>query len=132
VDASGKLAPALQAVLDGLLPAANAHDTDRFLQSYLHDSSLVMIFNGHATVGYDSVRAQQLRAWTNSDVVYTQRAPMHVTWLGEDLVVVTDPLRSRRTLPTGEVRHTDFWATMVIERRAEGWRIVHLRESTAE
>jgi ketosteroid isomerase-like protein len=130
VDASGKTAPTLRRVLGDLLPAANAHDTDRFLASYLHDSSLVMIFNGHVTAGYDSVRAQQLRAWTNSDVVYSQRAPMHITWLSHDLAVVTDRLRSTRTLPSGETRRSDFTVTMVCERRPDGWRIVHVREST--
>lgn len=129
--ASGQTAPALHAVLDSLLPAANAHDTDRFLASYLHDSSLVMIYNGRATVGYDHVRAEQVKAWANSDVVYRQRAPMHITWLNRDLVVVTDLLRAERTLPTGEVRRTNVAVTMVCERRPGGWRIVHVRESTA-
>jgi uncharacterized protein (TIGR02246 family) len=131
VDASGQGARALRAVLDDLLPAANAHDTDRFLASYLHDSSLVMIFNGQVTAGYDSVRAQQLQAWAHSDVVYRQRAPMHVTWLNRDLVVVTDQLGSERTLPNGQVKRGHFTVTMVCERRPDGWRIVHVRESTA-
>lgn len=40
----------LQSILDGMMVAANAHDTDRFLAPYLHDSTLVMVFNGMVVV----------------------------------------------------------------------------------
>ncbi|HKI95785.1 MAG TPA: hypothetical protein VJ992_10905, partial [Gemmatimonadales bacterium] len=68
----------IQHILDQQMAAANAHDTDRFLASYLHDSTLVMVFNGEITTGFDSVRALQLMWWKHgkSDVVYSRRGPV--------------------------------------------------------
>ena len=87
---------AIQAVLDQQTAAANALDTDRFLAAYRHDSTLVMVFNGAVIVGFDSVRAAQLRWWNNgkSDVVYSRRGPAIYTVLTPDVVVVTQPLAS--------------------------------------
>ncbi|HWZ61174.1 MAG TPA: nuclear transport factor 2 family protein [Gemmatimonadaceae bacterium] len=120
----------LQPVLDDLLPAANAHDTDRFLASYLHDSTVVFAFNGIATTGFGNIRDLQLKAWAKTDVVYSQQGPMRIVTLTPEVAVVTDPLSSRRTLPTGEVKTNDFIVTMVCQQRAEGWRIVYVHEST--
>lgn len=41
----------LQPLLEEMLAAANAHDTERFLAPYVHDSTLVMVFNGMLVVG---------------------------------------------------------------------------------
>ena len=64
---------------DQLLPllneqmlAANAHDTDRFLATYVHSPDLVFIANGQIIRGWDSLHEQQLKWWKDgkSDVVY--------------------------------------------------------------
>jgi ketosteroid isomerase-like protein len=120
----------LQPVLDDLLPAANAHDTDRFLASYLHDSTIVFVFNGVAATGFATIRTLQLAAWAKTDVVYSQRGPMTVVALSPDVAVVTDLLSARRTLPTGEVKTGDLTVSMVCQKRPEGWRIVYVHEST--
>ena len=122
----------VQPLVDSLMVAANAHDTDRFLTSYLHDSSLVFVFNGVVTHGFQAVRDQQLKAWNNgtSDVVYTARQPSEITALTADVVLATDFLSSRRTLPTGDVRTTDLTVTMVWQKRPEGWRVIQVHEST--
>ncbi|HET8649371.1 MAG TPA: nuclear transport factor 2 family protein [Gemmatimonadales bacterium] len=114
-----QLAPLVAELLD----AANAHDTDRFLAPYLHDSTLVMVFNGTITRGFDQVRALQLKWWNNgvSDVVYRQAAPPTYRVLSPDLVLVTDPLASS---------HGEFVVTMVWQKRPEGWRIIQVHEST--
>jgi ketosteroid isomerase-like protein len=128
--AGAQVPPGLKPALDDLLPAANAHDTDRFLKSYAHDSTVVFIYNGTVFTGYDTLRDVQLKAWAKTDVVYSQHGPMSVLTLTPDIVVVTDPLSSRRTAPTGEVKTADFVVTMVCHRRAEGWRIVYVHESS--
>ncbi|HXN65401.1 MAG TPA: hypothetical protein VN862_08720 [Candidatus Acidoferrales bacterium] len=38
--------------------AANAHDTDRFLATYLHASTLVFVIDGRVIRGFDSLREQ--------------------------------------------------------------------------
>jgi hypothetical protein len=71
----------------------------------------------------------QLAAWAKTDVIYSQRGPMTVATLVPDVVVVTDPLSSRRTLPTGEVKTGDLTVTMICQKRPDGWRIVYVHES---
>jgi uncharacterized protein (TIGR02246 family) len=122
---------AVERLVDALLPAANAHDTDRFLAGYLHDSTLVFAFNGTMTTGYASVRDLQQKAWAKTDVVYSQRAPVTYAVLAPNVVVVTDPLGSRRTGADGETKTTDFVVTMICQKRPEGWRIVYVHESAA-
>lgn len=122
----------LQPLLEEMLVAANAHDTDRFLKPYMHDSSLVMVFNGMVIVGFDSVRTLQLKWWNNghSDVAYSRRGPARIAVLSPGAVVVTDPLRSTRTDSAGVVHTGDFAATSVWQKRPEGWRIIAVHEST--
>lgn len=122
----------IQPLLDEMMLAANAHDTNRFLATYLHQPALVFVFNGVVTKGWDSVQALQLKWWNNgkSDVTYSQRAPSEFTVLSPVVAVVTNPMASRRTLPSGEVSTGEFTVTMVWQKRAEGWRIVQVHEST--
>ena len=119
--------------LDSLLVAANAHDSDRFLRCYLHDSTLVMVFNGAVTTGYDQVRALQLKWWNNgkSDVRYSRPGPTTFRVLSANAVVVTDVMASRRTAPDGTAASGTFALTMVWQKLPQGWRIVSVHESTA-
>jgi uncharacterized protein (TIGR02246 family) len=121
----------LAPLLDSQLVAANAHDTDRFLRSFLHDSSLVQVFDGVVTRGFDQIRALQLRWWQNgsSDVVYRHLGPPTYLVLTPDVVVVTEPLASQRTGADGKTVSGAFTVTMVWQRRAEGWRVVYQHES---
>jgi type I site-specific restriction endonuclease len=59
-------------VKDQILPllreqmlAANAHDTDRFLATYLHTAELIFIANGQIFRGWDNVHdeAQMVEKW---------------------------------------------------------------------
>lgn len=122
----------IQALLDDELQAANAHDTDRFLTAYLHDSTLVFIFNGAVARGFTTVRDQQLKAWNNgqTDVVYSLRAPTEYRVLTPGIALATMFLTSHRTLPTGEAKTTDLTVSMVWQKRPEGWRILQVNESS--
>jgi ketosteroid isomerase-like protein len=122
----------IQPLLDELLSAANAHDTDRFLALYLHTSDLVTVYNGVTTLGWDEARAIQFKVWNGgkSEVVYSQDGAEQFTVLGSNDVVVTEPLAAERKLADGRISHTKFVATMVWEKRPEGWRIVQAHESS--
>jgi ketosteroid isomerase-like protein len=124
---------AIEPLLAQQMDAANAHDTDRFLASYVHDSAFVLVFNDQVIRGFAAVRDQQLKWWNNgkSDVAYSERAPSEFTVVTPTVVLVTQELSSKRTLPSGEVRGGDFVATTVWQRRPEGWRVVAAHESTA-
>jgi uncharacterized protein (TIGR02246 family) len=122
----------IQPLLDSMMVSANSHDTDRFLAPYLHDSTLVFVFNGVVTVGFDNVRALQLKWWNGgrSDVAYSQAGPSDFLVLAPDVVVVTSPLASRRTTTAGELQTGEFAVTMVWQKQRQGWRIVRVHEST--
>jgi ketosteroid isomerase-like protein len=122
----------IQPLLNAMEVAARTHDTDRFLAPYLHDSTLVLVFNGVVTRGFDQVRALQLRWWNNgkSDVTYRKRGPTGFEVLTSGIVVATDTMSSSRTDSSGVVHSGDFAVTMVWQKRAAGWRIVYAHEST--
>lgn len=124
---------AIRPLLAEQMQAANAHDTDRFLAHYARDSALVLVFNTDVIRGYAAIRAQQLRWWNNgkSDVAYSEREPALFTVVTPDVVVVTQQLQSRRTLPSGATASGDFVASSVWQHAAGGWRIVAAHESTA-
>lgn len=122
----------IEPLLHEQMLAVNAHDTDRFMAAYLHDASLVFVFNGTLYNGWDNLEAQQLKWWNNgkSDVVYSQRGPSEFTVLSPTIAVVMNPLESRRTLPNGETSMGEFAVTMVWQKRSNGWKIVQAHEST--
>jgi uncharacterized protein (TIGR02246 family) len=123
----------IQALIDEQVLAANAHDTDRFLAAYLHDSTLVFVFNGMVVNGFTNLRQLQFKAWNSpkTDAVYTVRGPDSYTALSPSVVLATSLLASRRTQPTGEVQTANLVVTMVWQKRPEGWRIVQAHESTS-
>lgn len=120
-------------LLDSQVVAANAHDADRFLKTFVPDSTLVQVFNGEVTVGYAAVRALQLQWWQNgrSDVVYRRAAPPAFLVLDSGAVVVTQPLTAERTGADGRVVRATIAVTMVWQRRPEGWRVAYQHESSA-
>ena len=135
--ASAQAAPAdarhqIEPLLDEMMAAANAHDTDRFMKVYLHQPSLVFVFNGTIFRGFDALHEQQLKWWNNgaSDVAYTQRGAPVISVLEPGVAVVMMALASRRAMPDGTVQSGDFAVTMTWQKRPEGWRIVQAHEST--
>jgi ketosteroid isomerase-like protein len=122
----------LQPLMDEEVLAANAHDTDRFLAAYLHDSTLVFVYNGTVVNGFTKLRELQYKAWNSpkTDAVYSVRGPDSYTVLAPDMVPATSLLASRRTAPAGEIKTNDMVITMVWKKRAEGWRIIQAHEST--
>jgi uncharacterized protein (TIGR02246 family) len=123
---------AIEPLLTQQMRAANAHDTDRFLASYLHDSTFVLVFNTQVIRGFAAVRAQQLQWWNNgqSDVAYSERAPAEFTMVNPSVVLVIQQLSSSRTLPTGKTASGGFVAMTVWQKRADGWRVIQAHEST--
>lgn len=115
------------------LAAANAHDTDRFLATYLRSPALVFAFNGTILNGYDAVRAQQLIWWKNgkSDVAYSYVGEPEFTVLGPTAAVMTEKLQSQHTLPSGATSTGEAANTIVWQKLSNGWKVVQVHESTA-
>ena len=111
--------------------AANAHDTDRFLATYLHSPELVFIANGKIFRGWDSVRDQQLKWWKNgaSDVIYAQQTTPEITSLDPTTALVTEQMTSHRTGSDGKPSNGAFIITTIWRKLPVGWRVTYGHES---
>jgi uncharacterized protein (TIGR02246 family) len=126
--ASAEVAP----LLAEMGAAANAHDVDRHVGFYAHDGSVVFIFNGEPTIGWEAIREKQREVWRNgtSDVVYTMQGKPTFLEPAPGLVVTTIFLRSRRTMPDGQISDGEFAVSSLWQKRPEGWRVIYSHEST--
>jgi ketosteroid isomerase-like protein len=126
--ASAEVAP----LLAEMGAAANAHDVDRHVGFYAHDGSVVFIFNGEPTIGWEAIRAKQREVWRNgtSDVIYTMQGKPTFLVPAPGLVVTTIFLKSRRTMPNGQIAAGEFAISSLWQKRPEGWRVIYSHEST--
>ena len=126
--ASAEVAP----LLAEMGAAANAHDVERHVGFYAHDASVVFIFNGEPTIGWEAIREKQREVWRNgtSDVVYTMQGKPTFLEPAPGLVVTTIFLRSRRTMPDGQISDGEFAVSSLWQKRPEGWRVIYSHEST--
>lgn len=123
----------VQAALDGMEQAANAHDTDRYMAFFAHRPELVFAFNGEVIHGWDALRAKQLEWWQHgkSDAVYTETGKAEFLTLADGLLVTTSPLAARRTLADGTTSTGQFVVTSIWKKLPQGWRVVYAHESWA-
>ena len=130
---TSSLADQIRPLLTEQLLAANAHDTDRFLASYVHSPELIAIENGQLIHGWDALREQQLKWWKNgkSDAVYTQLSPPEFAVLDSQTVVVTQQMASHRTLPDGSSHDDTFVVSTIWRHFPKGWRVTYSHESWA-
>jgi ketosteroid isomerase-like protein len=126
--ASSEVAP----LLAEMGVAANAHDVERHVGFYAHDSAVIFIFNGEPTIGWEAIREMQREVWKNgkSDVVYTMQGKPSFMEPSPGLVVTTIFLKSRRTMPDGQIRDGAFAISSLWQKRPEGWRVIYSHEST--
>ena len=124
---------AVSASLAQMGAAANAHDIDKHVGFYAHDASTELIFNGEQIVGWDSIRAKQAEWWNGgkTDVVYTVLAKPDVRAITPELAITTLVMRSRRTVPSGNVTEGSFAVSSVWQKRPEGWRVIYSHESSS-
>jgi ketosteroid isomerase-like protein len=125
--ASAEVAP----LLAEMAAAANAHDVERHVGFYAHDDSVVFIFNGNPTVGWEAIRDKQREVWRTgtSDVVYTMQGKPTFLVPAPSLVLSTIFLKSRRTMPNGQVTDGEFAISSLWQKRPEGWRVIYSHES---
>ncbi len=121
----------IEAVMQPMQKAANAHDTDRFMAGYLHDEALVFVINGNVIHGWNELHAQQLKWWRKgkTDVIYTPLQPTQFQTLAPGVVVTTQWLGSKRTAPDGKISTGKFAVTSIWKKLPQGWRIVYGHES---
>jgi ketosteroid isomerase-like protein len=112
--------------------AANRHDVEGHVGFYAHDPAVTLIFNGTPLVGWENIRDKQREWWKdgNTDVVYTVLGKPDFQVPAPSVVVSTLLMKSRRTLPNGEIKEGEFAVSSVWQKRPEGWRVIYSHEST--
>jgi hypothetical protein len=74
----------------------------------------------------------QREVWKNgkSDVVYTMQGKPSIIEPAAGLVVATIFMKSRRTMPNGQISEGAFAISSLWQKRPEGWRVICSHEST--
>ena len=123
----------IQAKLDAMAAAANAHNTDEFLKPFTHGPRLVFVINGQVIRGWNALHAAQLRWWRNgaSDARYTRISPTSFMDLAPGVVVTTQEMKSQRSGPDGKTQKNTFAVSTVWRRQHNEWRIAYASESWA-
>ena len=123
----------IQAELNAMLSAANAHDTDAFMAPSAHKSSLLFIFNGKVIRGWDALHAQQLQWWQNGKATGTFEAHGADEFMSLDAksVVTTSSYTSHRIGADGKASTGHFVVTYIWKHLPVGWRIIYGHESWA-
>ncbi|MCR6702684.1 MAG: nuclear transport factor 2 family protein [Dokdonella sp.] len=121
----------LRLLMDEMLAAANAHDTDRFMAVYERSPTLMLTFDDQTLVGWQAVRDQQLQWWNGgeTDAVYRLRGEPKITVISPDVVATLQSLEVEATGPDGKKGTVKVMATSIWKKRPEGWRIVLAHES---
>lgn len=123
----------IQAHLDEMLLAANAHHTDRFMVAFVQSPELVFTIHDMTIIGWKELRMQQLKWWDYGKAKgqYAERTTPIFRPLGQDLVVTVQALTARASLPDGTTRNKNFSFTAIWKKFPQGWRIVVAHESFA-
>ena len=111
--------------------AANAHDSDAFLQAFVHSPRLVFVINGRVILGYAALRKQQLAWWRKgaSRARHEPSGPVRFDDLARGLVLTTSQMTSRRTGADGRLQAGSFAVTSLWQLQHGEWRIVYAHES---
>lgn len=128
---TSSIAAQILPLLNDQLLAANSHDTDPFLATYVHSPDLVFIANGQIIRGWDNLHDQQLKWWKNgkSDVVYAQESQPEVAVLDSETALVTQQMTAHRTGPDGKPSDGTAVITTIWRRLPVGWRVTYGHES---
>lgn len=114
--------PEIQALLEASARAWNAGDLEGFLITYARDSATTFLTSGGLTHGYDAIRARYAPRFEPGATRDSLRfADLHVRSLGPTHALVT----ARYVLRRGDAVTADGPFTVVLERRTEGWRMIH-------
>ena len=118
-------------LLDEMLAAANAHDTDRFMRMYARQPDTVLVFDDVTLRGWQAIHDAQLDWWDHgtSDAVYRAPSPPRITPISVDVVATLQTLEVTSTTPAGAKAEARVFATSIWKRLPEGWRIVLAHES---
>ena len=115
-------APEIQALLGQSARGWNAGDLDAFLITYVRDSATTFLTAKGMTRGFDAVRSRYAARFEPGAVRDSLTfAEVEVRALTPDWALVT----ARYVLERGDSVTATGPFTVVMQRRSEGWRMVH-------
>ena len=115
-------APEIKALLDQSAGAWNAGNLDGFLITYARDSSTTFLTVNGLTRGYDAIRGRYAARFEPGATRDSLRfAEVEVRALTPDWALVT----ARYVLERGDSVTATGPFTVVMQRRREGWRMIH-------
>ena len=112
---------AIEKILLDQVAKWNAGDIDGYMKGYWNSDSTVFLSGGNLTQGYRSVLSRYKKAYDTRDKMgKLEFTELQVRMITETLGVATGVWRLHRTddQPWGRF-------TLLVEKKPEGWRIVH-------
>jgi ketosteroid isomerase-like protein len=118
---------AIGKVLLAQVAAWNAGDIDGYMKGYWNSDSTVFVSGGNLTRGYSGVLSRYKKSYdTREKMGKLEFAELQVRMITQTLGVATGVWRLHRAKdqPWGRF-------TLLVEKKAEGWRVVHDHTSSA-
>jgi len=118
---------AIERILLNQIAAWNAGDIDGYMKGYWNSDSTVFLSGGNLTRGYDSVLSRYKKSYDTRDKMgRLEFTELQVRMMSQTLGVATGAWRLYRA-------NDEPWGrfTLLIEKKPEGWRIVHDHTSSA-
>jgi ketosteroid isomerase-like protein len=119
---------AIEKILFDQVAAWNAGDIDGYMKGYWNSDSTVFVSGGNLTRGYSSVLSRYKKSYdTREKMGKLEFAELQVRMITQTLGVATGVWRLHRAndQPWGRF-------TLLVEKKSEGWRIVHDHTSSAK
>lgn len=118
---------AIRALLDRQVEAWNRGDIDAFMKTYWYSDSTLFISGGTLTRGYREVLSRYKKSYDNKEKMgQLEFRDLNIEPLSQTIAVATGiwELKRQSDNPWGRF-------TLILEMKAEGWRIVHDHTSSA-
>lgn len=118
---------AIEKILLDQAAAWNAGDIDGYMKGYWNSDSTVFLSGGNLTRGFASVLSRYKKSYdTREKMGKLEFEELQVRLIAPDLGVVTGVWRLHRAsdMPWGRF-------TLLVEKKPEGWRIIHDHTSLA-
>jgi uncharacterized protein (TIGR02246 family) len=118
---------AIEKILVDQVAAWNAGDIDGFMKGYWNSDSTVFLSGGNLTRGYSDVLARYKKSYdTREKMGRLEFTQLQVRMVAPTLGVVTGVWRLQRAKDR-------LWGrfTLLVEKKPEGWRIIHDHTSSA-
>ena len=117
----------IRMLLDMQVDAWNNGDVEGYMTGYWHSDSTIFVSGGNKLSGYDSVLARYKRSYPNRE------AMGQLTFKDLEIIPLSKDASIARGIWRLERKADEPWGrfTLLIERKAEGWRIVYDHTSSA-